>query len=126
MSETPLFDATLADVLARARRGAERRVEQAERAAAARVEAAERRAAAAEREYRVRQAVLEEQAEHRRQDSLRRNAELRLDLDEEPLDRSAPEVPSVADLMVATPGITHFLDSLLGPAERERREMPYR
>ncbi len=91
MTDTPLFDATLSDHLLRTRREAEARIAEVEREAAARVAAAELRASQAEH----RQAVWAEP-------------------EEAPVERDAPPVPSMEELMRPMPGINRFLDSLLG------------
>lgn len=112
--DTPLYDATLSDVLQRAR---------------LRVEQAERRADLAEREARVRQALVADEVEERVRTALADAAPplppLRTEQDEpadEPLseagEREAPPVPSMAELLRPTPGVTRFLDSLLGAPER--------
>jgi hypothetical protein len=119
MTSTPLYDATLGEVLQRARE----RVAQVEQDAAARVAQAEQRALNAERQARVRQALVAEEVEERVRAALALDAPplpaLQADGDEpEPEEREAPPVPSMEELMRPTPGITRFLDALLGAPER--------
>ena len=122
MTDTPLYDATLSDQLLRARREGElARGALAERAAAQQVAAigrladervakAEQRAAEAER--------LAQQVRTTLAFSAPPLPVLRVeDPDEEPLEREAPAVPTMEELMRPMPGITRFLDSLLGVQE---------
>lgn len=115
--DTPLYGETLADLLQRARLRAER--------AEARADQAERRAELAERQARVRQALVADEVEERVRTGLADAAPplpvLRTEQDEpadEPLadaaEREAPPVPSMAELLRPSPGVTRFLDSLLG------------
>lgn len=99
MSDTPLYDLTLSDVLHRARREADERVAEAERRAAQ----AEQRTVLAEQRAGVRAAIAQAAVE----------AATTGDRQEAP-ERSAPQVPSMADLLLPSPGVNRFLDSLLG------------
>ena len=138
MSDTPLYDATLSDLLLRARRDVERargqaqqaqesaraEIMRAQEAAARRVAEAHARADAAVRQERVRRALLAEEAEERVRQSLAdvpplpplsAPADLPLGTaaEEEPV---APPVPSMQELLAPSPGVTRFLDALLGPS----------
>jgi hypothetical protein len=110
VSDTPLYDATLSDLLQQARREADRRVA-----------LAEERATTAEREARVRRALEAREIEERVRVALASDAPplpaLRTYPAEEPLDREAPPVPSMDELLRPTPGVTRFLDSLVGGPE---------
>ncbi|MCW2599395.1 MAG: hypothetical protein JWM02_1224 [Frankiales bacterium] len=107
MSDTPLYAATLSDLLLRARREADRRVA-----------LAEKRADLADREARVRRALVEDTVEEQVRAALVLGAPplptLRAVVDEEPTEREAPPVPSMEELLRPTPGVTRFLDALLG------------
>ena len=146
MSDTPLYDATLSEVLQKARREAELararstlaerraaeraaraerdarlKVAEVERLAARRIAEAEQRAEHAQREARVRQGLVADEVEQRVRMALAEAAPplppLHIDLSdgEEPLEREAPPIPTMDELMRPSPGITRFLDSLLGP-----------
>lgn len=136
---TPLYEQTLSDLLLQARRGVQRAEARAERArreaheqvmrsqhqAALAVAQAHARADRAIREERVRRALLADQIE----------AEVRHALVDVPplpplvgrvatpdgppveVEQEAPPVPSMAELMRPTPGVTRFLDALLGPPQ---------
>jgi hypothetical protein len=129
VTATPLYDATLSDLLLRSRlnaaaaeHAAAARVAEVERAAAERVAAAERRAALAEREARVRHAVVADQVEERVRAALALDApplpELADRDDLELPERVAPPVPSMQELLRPSPGVNRFFDALLGAAER--------
>lgn len=149
MTDTPLFDATLSDLLLGARRGVERAEAQAalaarraaEQAAEARQQArievmraqhiaartvaeAHARADRAVRQERVRRAFLGEEAEERVRLALvdvpplpeLAGRTISLDGPLEEAEPEAPPVPSMADLLKPSPGVTRFLDTLLGPS----------
>lgn len=146
MSDTPLYDETLSDLLQRARHEAEvararwtlaertaaeraaqaehdarLKVAEVERIAAQRIAEAERRAAHAQREARVRQGLVADEVEQRVRMALAEAApplpplQVHPSEAEEPLEREAPPIPTMDELMRPSPGITRFLDSLLGP-----------
>jgi hypothetical protein len=92
-----LYDETLSDLLLRSRREAEAAVAAALVAAEQRADEAERRAALAEREARVRTALLADEPEP--------------PADPGPV---APPLPSAQELFRTNPGVGRFLDSLLG------------
>ena len=122
MTDTPLYEATLADLLARARRDVEAarhaqeqaraEVSRAQHAAARQVAEAHARADAAVRAERARA----EQAEEAVRQALADVPALPplTGLDEEPGD--APPVPSLAELLAPSPGVDRFFDALLGPS----------
>lgn len=131
MSDTPLYDATLSDLLRDARRSvelaelrvraAEERARQAQHEAARVVAEAHARADRAVREERFRRTLLVEEAEERvRREladvpalpSLREPVEAA-----EAPEAETPPVPSMIDLLQPSPGVTRFLDALLGPSE---------
>ena len=119
VSNSPvMYDETLSDVLQRART----RVAEVERRADERVALAEERAVNVEREAQARQAHVEREVEEQVRAALALSAPplqaLRVDLDEEPFEREAPPVPSMAELLRPTPGVTRFLDSLYGEPDR--------
>jgi hypothetical protein len=161
VTDAPLFEQTLSDLLLGARKGvqrAEARAALAARRAAeqadevrqqARVEVirAERRAAesvlraqqdasaqVAEarrdaeqlvRQERIRRALLAEQVEEQVRSTLVAVPPLPpltgrvgepVDGPEEEIEPEAPPVPSMAELLKPSPGVTRFLDALLGPA----------
>ena len=120
MTDTPLYEATLADLLARARRDVERadlaaRQAQAEvlrvqHAAARQVAEAHARADAAVRAERVR---VEEEVRRALVDV---PALPPLSgVDEEHVE--APPVPPMSELLGPSPGVSRFLDALLGPSD---------
>lgn len=124
MSDTPVFDQTLSDVLLRARREVE--------AARARCAEAEQRAAHAERAARVRRALVSDEVEERVRAGLAHAAPPLPDLqppgersrDESPDeldDLTTPTVPSMAELLRSSAGGDRFFDSLLGAPVPDRR-----
>ena len=135
MSESPLYDATLSDLLARAREGvvrAEQRAAEAQRqaqadvfraqhAAARQVAEAHARADAAVREERVRRAFLAQEVEERVRRSLVDVPPLpplsgpAPAVAEDPVE--VPPVPSMDELLAPSPGVSRFLDALLGPSD---------
>ena len=124
MTDTPLYDATLADVLARARREADlarsrwelaerradERAEQAERDARLRIAQVEREAAA--QVARAQAYVAAETARLARQDRVREA------LAEQPVDEptETPTVPSLAELRAPAGRVSAFFDAVLGPS----------
>jgi hypothetical protein len=126
VSDTPLYDATLSDLLLRARTEAQERVAEAQTWAHRQAEAAQKRADEVERDYHLKRAQLTQEIEERVRAALVETAPplpaLRLDLDEEfepeRTEQDAPPIPSMEELLRPTPGITRFLDSLLGAPER--------
>jgi hypothetical protein len=126
VSDTPLYDATLSDHLTRTRNEAQALVAEAQTWALRQAEAAHQRADAAEREFALRTAQLAQQIEERVRATLVETAPplrpLRVDLDEEPAleptELDAPPIPSMEDLLRPSPGVTRFLDALLGAPER--------
>lgn len=123
MSDTPVFDQTLSDVLLRARREVE--------AAQARCAEAEQRAAQAERAARVRQALVSDEVEERVRAGLAHAAPPLPDLQppgagsqgdqDEQDDLTTPAVPSMAELLRSSAGGDRFFDSLLGAPVPDRR-----
>jgi hypothetical protein len=127
VSDTPVFDQTLSDVLLRARREVE--------AAQARCAEAEQRAAHAERAARVRRALVSDEVEERVRAGLAHAAPPLPDLqppgersrDESPDDHdelddlTTPTVPSMAELLRSSAGGDRFFDSLLGAPVPDRR-----
>jgi hypothetical protein len=149
VTDSPLFEQTLSDLLLGARNGvaraearaalsARRAAEQADEArqqarvevaraqhqAARTVAEAHARADHAVRQERLRRALLIEEAEERVRQALvavpplpaltGRLAQVDGPLEEE--EPEAPPVPSMAELLKPSPGVTRFLDSLLGPS----------
>lgn len=113
VSDTPIFDATLSDVLARVRREADARV------ALATAEVDRLR-----REAQVRASVLRDQVEEAVRAELASAAPPLLDLDgAAPLDRDAtvegepvaPPIPAFHELRTSGTRIDAFFDSLIGP-----------
>ncbi len=135
LTDTPLYAATLSDALSSARDRVDRaqqRAAEAERRAADVVAKVQAQLAQAERVAKVRQALLADQvADKVEEQVLTRLAlgppslpELEDGMTEqlsEPypteLEREAPPVPSMAELLLPSPGVTRFLDALLGPTE---------
>jgi ribonuclease Y len=107
-------------VLAAAQRTAAQRVAEAQHVAARRLAEAERSAALLERQERVRRALIVEEVEDRVRAELALDAPPLVALPSSPAseadDVTAPPVPSMADLLRPSPGVTRFLDTLLGPA----------
>lgn len=131
MSNTPLYDATLSDQLLRARVEAQAKVAEAQSWAHRQAEAAQKRADQVEREYHLKRALLTQEIEERVRATLVETAPplpaLRVELDEESHDeqaqperteQDAPPIPTMEELLRPTPGVTRFLDSLLGAPER--------
>jgi hypothetical protein len=122
VTDTPIFDQTLSEVLLRARLEVE--------AAQARCVEAERRVAHAERQARVRQALVSDAVEERVRAGLAHAAPplpaLRsvTDQADEPDDENdgvtTPTVPSMSDLLRTSTGVDRFFDSLLGAPVAER------
>jgi hypothetical protein len=103
VTDTPIFDQTLSEVLLRARLEVE--------AAQARCVEAERRVAHAERQARVRQALVSDAVEER----------VRADEPDDENDGvTTPTVPSMSDLLRTSTGVDRFFDSLLGAPVAER------
>ncbi|MFN2539437.1 MAG: hypothetical protein ABR549_14980 [Mycobacteriales bacterium] len=90
MSDTPLYQQTLSDLLQAGRSGVERA-----------------QAKAAEKQFRAEHAVPQDRV---RSDSLAGPAEPEVEPE-------VPPVPSMSELMTPTPGVTRFLDALLGPSD---------
>lgn len=133
LTDTPLYGATLSDLLQRARDEAElvrARCALAERAAGERIAEAECRAEVAERAAQAGRALLAEQVEERVRAALALDAPplpvLADDVEEpghfldgfELPERVAPPVPSMAELLQSSPGVGRFLDAMLGAPER--------
>lgn len=138
-TDTPLYAATLSDMLASARDRAdrfERRAAEAERRAAEVVAKVQAQLARAERLAEVRQALVSDQLTGQVAEQVAEQVRTRLALNPPPLpeledrttdqfsephpgelEREAPPVPSVAELLLPSPGVTRFLDALLGPTE---------
>jgi len=120
MTDTPLYDVTLGDLLARARRDVQRADEAARQAqeevrrvqhqAARQVAEAHARADAAVRLERVR---VEEEVRRSLVDVPALPVLRGFDDDEV----EAPPVPPMSDLLGPSPGVTRFLDALLGSSE---------
>lgn len=115
MSDTPLYDETLSDLLLRVRTEAQLRLAEVETWAKQEVEAAQQRADRVERDYLARRALLTQEINEQVRAS-------RVESDREPeterTEHDAPPVPSMKELLQPSPGITRFLDSLLGAPER--------
>lgn len=130
MTDTPLYDATLSDQLLRARLEAQAQVSEARSWALKQAASAQLRADEAKRDYDLKRAELTAQIEERSRATLVHVAppqpEQCLDLAVEPgagheaperTELDAPPIPSMAELLLPTPGITRFLDALLGAPE---------
>jgi hypothetical protein len=106
--DTPIFDATLSDVLARVRREADARVA----VAAAEVDRLQR-------ESQVRAAIVRDQVEEAVRAELAAAAppliELRPIFVEEDEGPTAPPIPAFAELRTSGARIDAFFDSLIGP-----------
>ena len=129
MTDTPLYDATLSDLLLRARTEAQERIAEAQTWAHRQAEAAQQRADEVARDYHLKRAQLTQEIEERVRATLVETAPplrpLRVELDAaepevelERTEQDAPPIPSMAELLRPSPGITRFLDSLLGSPER--------
>jgi hypothetical protein len=122
VSDTPLYDATLSDQLLRARTEAQARVAEAQTWAHRQAQAAQQRADQVERDYLEKRAQLTREIEERVRATLVETAPplpaLRVDVEDEPApeptEQDAPPIPSMADLLRPSPGVTRFLDALLG------------
>ena len=125
MTDTPLFDQTLSDLLLVARQQAQKEVFRHQHIAARQVAEAHARADRLVREERLRRLFLAEEAEERVRASLVAVPPLpplvgrvaSADGPAEEVERDAPPVPPMAELMRPTPGVTRFLDALLGPSD---------
>ncbi len=107
MSDTPLFDATLSDVLAQARREADARVADA----LAEVDRLRR-------ERQVRAVILRDQVEEAVRAELAAAAPPLIDLrlvEEEDAGPVAPPIPAFDELRTSGARINAFFDSLIGP-----------
>lgn len=108
MSDTPLFDATLSDVLARARREADARVAEAE------AETDRLR-----RQSQVRAAIVRDQVEDAVRAELALAAPPLIDLRsvalEEDEPSTAPPIPAFHELRTSGARLDAFFDSLIGP-----------
>jgi hypothetical protein len=109
----------------RAERSATERVLRAQRDAAAQVAEARREAEQQVREERVRRALLAEQVEEQVRSALVAVPPLPpltgrvgepVDGPQDEFEPEAPPVPSMAELLKPSPGVTRFLDTLLGPS----------
>lgn len=125
MSDTPLFDATLSDVLARVRREADARVAPtAEAVRTAQLQAVqaelELRAVRAEldrlrREAEVRAALVRDEVEDAVRAELASAAPPLSDLQPEEDEPVAPPIPSFDSLRTSSKRLDAFFDSLIGP-----------
>jgi len=124
-SGTPLYEQTLSDLLLVARQQAQKEVFRHQHAAARQVAEAHARADRLVREERLRRVFLAEEVEERVRASLAAAPPLpplvgrlaSVDAPVEEVEREAPPVPPLAELMRPTPGVTRFLDALLGPSD---------
>lgn len=139
MTGTPLYEQTLSDLLEAARHGvarAEARAEQAredarnkvvetQHIAARQIAEAHARADRAVREERVRRTFLAQEIEAEVRQALVSVPPLpklagrvaTADGPVEDVEPEAPPVPPMSELMRPTPGVTRFLDALLGPSD---------
>lgn len=139
MSDSPLFDETLSDLLAQARRGVERaearaaearakardQVVRSQHQAALAVAEAHARADLAVREERVRRTLIAQEVEAQVRQSLADVPPLpelagrvaTADGQTEEVEPEAPPVPAMSELMRPSAGVTRFLDALLGPSQ---------
>jgi hypothetical protein len=134
VSDSPLFDETLSDLLASARKGVERaearaadaraqardQVVRSQHQAARAVAEAHARADLAVREERVRRAFLAQEVEAQVRQSLADVPPLPPlagPVATEEVEPEAPPVPTMSELMRPSAGVTRFLDTLLGPSQ---------
>jgi vacuolar-type H+-ATPase subunit H len=115
VSDTPLYDETLSDLLLRARTEAQVRIAEAQTWAKREVEAAQQRADRVEQDYLAHRALLTEEINERVRAT---RVESNQEPETERTEHDAPPIPSMEELLQPSPGITRFLDSLLGAPER--------
>ena len=110
--------------ISRAQRLAVVRAAEAERKAMLQVEELRRQAEHEARQERIRRAIVAELAEERVRNALAdvpplpplAGRTIAVDGPVEEIEPEAPPVPSMAELLKPSPGVTRFLDTLLGPS----------